>query len=399
VCAATDQSYRSDQRTSTRRSLHNLAMDELRGSRLDLGGPETPRRCDVDWISILAFGALIFHHAVLAFNPWGTHLLLIWSDRSFPGANQIAELIGIWAIPLLFVALGMQVRRAVDGRSWRQLAGDVAVMGILPLALGTFAIGPLSLGIAFRHYYGRATYVPTPEHLWFLGSALIYVLLLLPVLIWMRRRPNNCLERQVGRLVGAGRGVGMIVLTLPVVLAMALMNPVKYAFYAFRPHGFVLGFILFTLGMLYVSLEETGKRSSRCLRFGALVLGCSLALVRLLGLWSPPSALLALESVSWIVAILGFASRHSSQPTKMLQRLSSGVLPVYILHLPVQVLVSSFLIPMGIPPFPKFLLLLALTLIGSMGLYLIVRRICWLRPLLGMEWTCGAGRRRQRETA
>ena len=66
--------------------------------------------------------------------------------------------------------------------------------------------------------------------------------------------------------------------------------------------------------------------------------------------------------------------------------MSSAVFPVYILHLPVQVFVSSFLIPLGIDAFPKFLLLVMLTLGGSIGLYEIIKRIPWIRSLLGMEW-------------
>ena len=86
---------------------------------------------------------------------------------------QLVEMVDIWAIPLLFFALGMGLRLAMEKRNCRQLAGDLASRAIVPLAFGTFAVGPLSLAIAFGHYYGRVPYVPTPEHLWFLGNALI----------------------------------------------------------------------------------------------------------------------------------------------------------------------------------------------------------------------------------
>jgi len=351
-------------------------------------------RYDAEWIHVLAFGALVIHHAALAFNPWGTHLLLIWNDRSFLGATQLVEMVNVWAIPLLFVSLGMGLRRAMDSRGWKRIAGDLASRAVVPLVVGTFALGPLSLGIAFRYYYGRASYVPTPEHLWFLGNMLIYVLLLLPIVIWVKSRPGNWLIRGFERLVRAGRGLGVVLFTVPAVLVAVLMNPIDYTSYAFRLHGFVLGLILFVLGFLFVSSGETGRRSAERLRFVALAAGCSLTVVRLLELWNPLNALLALESMSWIVAIWGFASRHLGKPSKTLRRLSSAVLPVYIVHLPVQAFVSSFLMPVGIPPLPKFLLLVVLTLIGSLGLYQIAKRLCWIRPLFGMEWTCRRSRTR-----
>jgi len=352
-------------------------------------------RYDAEWIRVLAFGSLIIHHAASAFKPWGTHLLLVWNGQPFLGATQIVQLVSVWGIPLLFFALGMELRCALDSSSWRQLAGDLASRVIVPLAFGTAALGPLSLAIAFRYYYGRAPYVPTPEHLWFLGNALIYVLLLLPILIWAKRRPSSWLIRGVERLVRAGPGLAVVLFAGSAVLVALLMNPMNYTSYAFRLHGFVLGFILFVLGFLLVSSGETGRRLAERLRFVALAAYCLLALVRLLGLWNPLSALLALESMAWIVAIWGFASRHLGRPSRTLRRLSSAVLPVYVLHLPVQVFVSSFLMPMGIHPLPKFLLLLVLTIIGSVGLCQVAKRICWIRPLLGMEWTCGRGRLRQ----
>lgn len=316
-----------------------------------------------------------------------------------PGAMQLVEMVDIWAIPLLFFALGMGLRLTMALRSWKQLTSDLASRVIVPLAFGTFAIGPLSLTIAFGHYYSRFPYVPTPEHLWFLVNFLIYLLLLLPILIWMKRRHSNWLVWGFERLLGAGRGLGVVLLIVPAVLAAILMNPMIYTSYAFRLHGLVLGLIFFGLGFVYASSGEPGRRSAERVRFAALTLSCALTLARLLELWNPLNALLAMESMTWIIAILGFASRHWNRPSKTLRRLSSAAFPVYIMHLPVQVFVSSFLLPIGIHPLSKFVLLVVLTLIGSLGLYQIVKRMCWVRPLFGMGWTCRRNRTQQREAA
>jgi len=151
----------------------------------------------------------------------------------------------------------------------------------------------------------------------------------LPILIWVKRRPSNWLIKWVERLVGAGRGLGVVLLAVPAVLVAVLMDPIDYTSYAFRLHGFVLGLILFVLGFLLVSSGETGRRLSERLRLGALALGCSLTLIRLLEPWNPLNALLALESMSWIVAIWGLASRHLDRPSKTLFFLSSAAFPVY----------------------------------------------------------------------
>ena len=375
--------------------LYNRAMDRVMHHRPAEAETDAVPRYDADWIRVLAFASLIIYHATSAFKPWGTHLLLIWNDQPFFGATQLVEIVSVWGIPLLFFSLGMGLRLVLDSRSWRQLAGELTSGAILPLAFGTFALGPLSLAMAFRYYYGRASYVPTLEHLWFLGNILIYVLLLLPVLVWVKRRPENWLIRSVGRLVHVGRGLGIVLFAVPAILVALLVNPIDYTSYAFRLHGFVLGLMLVALGFLLVSSGQRGRLSAERWRFAALALCFSLTLVRLLGLWKTPNAVLALESVSWIIAIWGLVSRHLNRPSKMLLLLSSAAFPVYVLHLPVQVFISSFLMPMSIHPLPKFLLLAMLTLIGSFGVYQIARRVCWVRPLLGMEWNCRRGRLRK----
>lgn len=342
-------------------------------------------RYDADRMCVLVFGLLIIHHAASAFMPWSTHLLLIWNKGSWLGITRFIEMINPWGIPLLFVVSGMGLRLAIERRNWLQFAGFLSLRMLLPLAFSIFIIGPLSLAIAFSYYYGRASYVPTPGHLWFLGNLLIYVPLLFPILIWVKHSPNNWLVRGFEHLVGAGRGLGVVFLAVPLILEAILVKPMDYVSYPFRWHGFVLGLICFVLGFLFVTTGETGRNATKRLRFAALALGFGLALARLFKLWSPSNVLLALESMSWIIAVWGFASRYLDKPSKTLRYLSTAVFPVYIIHLPVQLFVSSFILPLGIHPLPKLFLLVVLTLSGSLGLYEIVKRIRWVRALFGMR--------------
>ena len=372
-------------------------MGNLTNQRLDQPPDLADCRCDVDWIRVAALGFLVIYHSAVAFQPWGTHLLLIWNERSLRGVWRLMEIVDIWRIPIVFVVSGMGLRLAVERKNWKQLLGDGALRILVPLVFGTFAVGPLSLAIAVDYYYGAASYVPAPGHLWFLANILIYVLLLLPFVIWVKRCSDNWLVRGFERLVGAGCGVGMALLAVPTILEAILVDPKGYASYAFTLHGLVLGFICFALGFLLVSTGKAGRRSAERGRFAALAIASGLCLARQFELWPGLNALLALESMSWMIAVWGFASRHLDKPSKTLRYLSSAVFPVYILHLPVQAFVSSFLMPLGIHPLPKFFLLVALTISGSLGLYEIVKRIRWVRLLFGMKWTRRKSLARQRE--
>jgi len=342
------------------------------------------RRDEIHWILVLTLGLLMVADLAGTFQPWATNLLLIWNERALPGVPRLIEMIHFSGIPVLFAGLGMALRFRLERRTWRQLLGDGALRMLLPFLFATFTIGPLCLAMAFYYYYGRASYVPNPGHLWFLGNALIYWTLLLPIVVWVMRRPHNGLVRGFERLLGLARGGGMVLLVVPVLLEAMLVNPPVYSSYALTAHGLFVGFIYFALGFLFVCAGETGRRSAESLRFSALALGCGLYIARELDLWSTVNALAALESMSWVIAAWGFASRHLDRPSGTLRYLSSAVFPVFIIHLPVQLLVSWFLIPLGMHPFLKLILLLVLTLSVSVGVYEIVKRVGFIRPLFGM---------------
>jgi hypothetical protein len=360
-------------------------MDSLRtGSQRQEEVNGVGPRYDVRWIGVLAVGLLILHHAALAFVPWSTHLFLIWNKESWIGITRFTEFINPWGLPLLFVASGMVLRLALDRRNARQIAGTLSLRVVLPLVFGTAVVGPLSLAVAVHYFYGRSSYVLTPAHLWFLGNLLIYVLLLLPLLLWGVWRPDNGLLRATKRLIGSGRGFGLVFLAVPLVLEAIFTHSPTYVLYPFRLHGLITGLLCFALGFLFVSTGDTGRDAVRRLRFGALIAAAGLALARLVELWHPPYTALALEAMTWIVALWGFAVRYLDKPSRILRYLSGAAFPVYILHLPVQLLMSSFLMRTGIHPLLKFLILSVLTIGGSVGLYELIKRIPGIRLLFGI---------------
>jgi peptidoglycan/LPS O-acetylase OafA/YrhL len=61
------------------------------------------------------------------------------------------------------------------------------------------------------------------------------------------------------------------------------------------------------------------------------------------------------------------------------------VFPVYILHQTVIVVAAYNLRPLGIPPLPEGLLLVALTFAACFCGYEVIKRFDWLRPLFGLK--------------
>jgi peptidoglycan/LPS O-acetylase OafA/YrhL len=99
--------------------------------------------------------------------------------------------------------------------------------------------------------------------------------------------------------------------------------------------------------------------------------------------------LMALDAFySWtlILAILGFGMRHLDIKHPVLAYANEAVLPFYILHQPVILMVGYFVIPTSLSILAKYLTIALLSLVLSVGLYeFVIRRVGILRPLFGLK--------------
>ena len=123
-------------------------------------------------------------------------------------------------------------------------------------------------------------------------------------------------------------------------------------------------------------------------RRSALVVAFLLYLVRLVvfQLEGEPSIWTAFESMSWMLAIFGYASLYLNKPSRKLAYFSKAVYPVYIVHMPLQYFFSYYIIPLSLPAAMAVVLLLILAFGGSLTLYAFsLKRIKWVRPLFGLK--------------
>jgi glucans biosynthesis protein C len=101
------------------------------------------------------------------------------------------------------------------------------------------------------------------------------------------------------------------------------------------------------------------------------------------GEMNPANYLLAIESCCWIFTVFAFGHKYLNHPSKALNYLSEAVFPVYIVHMILQALASSFVFSLDIPVPLQFVLVL--TGVGCFGVYEVVRRVNVLRLLFGLK--------------
>ncbi len=348
------------------------------------------RRHDVDWLRVLALGLLIFFHVHLCFQPWSHNVHFIQNEDPLPRLWFTMKMLDIWRIPLLFLISGMGVYFAMRNRDWKQLLQERTKRILLPYIIGFLFICPISISFAALYYDEPVSYVPNSGHLWFLLNIFLYVLLLLPLFIFMKNSPDNVLTRSIDKILQ--KNWGIFAFLLPLMAEAVLVNPEYFSSYVrtahglMTVHGFLFGFICFTLGFLLVSREDLFWSAVQRVRYSALAVASVLYLVRLLvfKLQGFPNVLIALESGCWMLVMVAFGSLYLNRPSALLRYLSKAVFPVYIVHLPVLFGLAYFLFPLDLPAIIKLPVLLLGTLALSLFIYEVLRRLLWLRPLFGM---------------
>ena len=94
----------------------------------------------------------------------------------------------------------------------------------------------------------------------------------------------------------------------------------------------------------------------------------------------------AANAWSWLLTFMGFASRHLNFSNSFLKYANEAVLPFYILHQTVIVVIGYFIKDWTWAVFPKYLFLAVTSFIVIMTLYeFVVKRVNVLRYLFGMK--------------
>ena len=192
------------------------------------------------------------------------------------------------------------------------------------------------------------------------------------------------------------RPLGVIpVFALPIVFEAILIQPRDYPVFVFTIHGLLLGMVCFFSGFVLVSLKEVFWTAVRKIKLITLALALSLYLLRAYNgiitdsefISSPliVNLLTGFESANWMLAAFGFGAAFLNKPSKSLAYLSSAVYPVYIVHLPLQMLCSSLVFQWEIPAIFKLIIVLVGTFALSFAIYEIIKRIKWVRFLFGMK--------------
>ena len=371
----------------------------------------SPRRADLDWLRVTAFGLLILYHAGMAWSGWSWH---VTSAESIGWLREAMRFTNRWRMPLIFMVSGGAIMLALGGRTAGAFALDRVKRLLLPLGFGMAVLIPPQVyleRVQSGHFSGSfIDWLPEAwrgvypngnlswHHLWFVAYVLAFTFVLLPLFLWARTERGQATQEALARQLGR-YGLHWL-LVLPPAASILWLAPISrntnglvgdWHGLAYYGAFLVCGALIFGSPVL---LGLLNRQRGLALAIGIAAYAV-LYLVYFKGAVRPVVApadrplfalLSAINTLAWLFAAIGFANRYLTRRPRFLGYATEAVYPFYMLHQTVTVIAVYGLLTCGVPPVAGFLAAALATFAITGLLYAgVVRPTPFLRPLFGLK--------------
>ncbi len=363
----------------------------------------------LDWLRVFAVLLLIPYHTGMIFVNVDFH---IKNNVTSTGLTIINGFIDNWHMPLFFLLAGASTWFALNKRTPRMFIKERFLRLIIPLIFGIIIIVPPQTfyeiiqkrgfsGNYFEFYYKlfNGLYPFTWNHLWFLCYLFFISLSVLPLILsWKSGRGASFIEN-LCRWLAKGRHIFLLFVPLAIVqmlLKVAFPGPQNIITDWARILFMLLFFLYGALFYMFPWFRESIKRNlwvafiigTAILTFYLTIYGLGYRLV--FGYNVPNLLKLGAESLAtlcWLIVLLGFSQRTLNYNNRFLEYASEAVLPIYILHQTIIIILGYYIVNTDFSLIVKYILINVVSFIIIVVIYdTTVRRIGVLRVLFGMRF-------------
>jgi glucans biosynthesis protein C len=387
----------------------------------------------IDWLRVIAILAVFFYHCDRFFD---FRLYPIQISVKSLAVTIHRDFFQIWMMPLFFVISGAAVYYSLKSRKAWAFSKERVLRLLIPLVtIGIFIIAPPQIYVE-RLYYGKFTgsffewyphyfdgiypsgnFAFQGMHLWYLLELFLYSMILLPLFISLGKTKTSILSR-VSFIFEKPWSLLLLFLPLAAVVIFAEKNgmtvtkmmggwdPLSYLIF------FIYGYIIFsntkiqenikkysvfylitacvlTVLHLFIEFSNNFPDLSGITRYNQAIKVVTGQSSDMPGMTTAMAGILIFKSLlawCWILCIIGIGSRVLNFKNRILEYCNEAVLPFYILHQTMILVIGYYVIQWNVNIAVKYLTITVCSFVVVMALYeLLVRRINILRFLFGMK--------------
>jgi glucan biosynthesis protein C len=368
----------------------------------------------VDWLRVIAtLGVFLFH----ASNVFNVADFVIKNAETSLVVTIFQAFFFPWGMPLFFLIAGAGTWFAMRRRSAGQYVRERTSRLLVPFIVGSILFGPIQLFLEWSNKTQRGVrqgpfldfvkarpwsigprfFGVVGYHMWFLGFLFCFSLLSLPLFLWFRGAAGQRFISRMARLCERRGGILLFILPLALVrLSLHPFFPYEHDwadFFCFMSF-FILGYLLFADRRFVQAIRRDWPITlavgiAAFLAFAAIIL-----LTGDIDIEAGPRTLLdfvwwglvAVNSWCWTAFVLFIGMRYLNHTNKWLQYSQEAILPFFVVHQPVIVVIAYFVVQWNTGIVPKMLAVFVGSFVVSIGLYeLIIKRVGILRAMSGMK--------------
>ncbi len=359
------------------------------------------RRYDIDWLRIIAVFLVFIYHCSRFFDEFEWH---IKNDEVDLGVTFFFTFLGGIGMPLFFIISGMATFYFLGFANAGLYIKARFIRLMIPFLFAIFTQIPIQVyldrvshseftGSFFEFYpqyfnglYGYGGNFPWAGfHLWFLILLFLFSLVTVNLFVFLRKDKN--LEK-ISKVAPFFKKPGSLYLLIIPALLLQLLNPLSIL-------GEFGGYNLFSLLVFYIigfmiASDKYFKESIENHWHIALIVGIISILIL-------PVVILFLDNFflywilgltyvwSFIIVILGSASKHLNFNHKSRKFLNDIVMPFYVVHQTIIVIIGFYVVQTDLMILLKYLIICGISFAIIIALVMIIRQVNILRFLFGMS--------------
>jgi surface polysaccharide O-acyltransferase-like enzyme len=375
---------------------------------------DTRRLYYLDWLRVIAILGVFLFHASNVFNTAGFE---IKNSEQSEAITIIEAFFFPWGMPLFFLIAGAGTWFALRRRSAGQFTRERTLRLLVPFFVGTLLLGPIQLYLSWRHkvqtgvfdgsvvafvadrfsIIGPRAFGAAGYHMWFLGYLFAFSLLALPFFLWLRGEAGRRTVSSLASLCEHRGAILLFILPLAAVrMGLQPLFPEEHHWADFFTFGvfFVLGYLLFADGRFAQAIRRDWPillGVGTVFFLGATAIGMSLESFSIEMAPRTPLEFLFWGLVAacgwcWTAFMLFIGMRFLDRCNRGLQYGQEAILPFFVIHQPVIIVIAFFVVQWSVDIWPKMLVVFVGSFLVSIGIVeLLIKRVGTLRVLFGMK--------------